>query len=225
MEVVYFTEDYLDFFKELAANNHKNWFDENRKRYEKSVKNPFKKFIERLILEIESIDSEQKGIEAKHCIFRINRDIRFSKDKTPYKLNNSAIVSPGGKKAKDVPGVYIEIGPETVRLYGGVYFLEKQNLEDFRYFIAANQSKFEKLISDKDFVNTYGEIRGEKAKRIPKDLKEAAEKQALIYNKQWYFYTEYEPEIICKSSFIGTLMKDIEKGFEITKFIRKGIHY
>lgn len=225
MEVEYFTKDYLDFFKELAANNHKDWFDENRKRYEISVKNPFKKFIERLIAEVEAIDSEQKGIEAKHCIFRINRDVRFSKDKTPYKLNNSAIVSPGGKKGKDIPGMYIEIGPETVRLFGGVFFLEKQNLEDFRYYLAANISAFDKLIHQNDFLKTYGEIRGEKAKRIPNDLKEAAEKQSLIFNKQFYFFTEYDPEIIFKDSFVKTLMNDVQKGFEITKFIRKGIHY
>ena len=73
MEVEYFTKDYLEFFKELAANNHKNWFDENRKRYEKSVKQPFKQFVERLIAEVELLDPEQKGIEAKDCIFRINR--------------------------------------------------------------------------------------------------------------------------------------------------------
>ena len=225
MEVEYFTKDYLDFFKELAANNHKNWFDENRKRYEKSVKNPFKKFIERLIAEVEAIDPEQRGIEAKHCIFRINRDVRFSKDKTPYKLNNSAVVSPGGKKGKDIPGIYIELGPGTVRLYGGVFFLEKQNLEDFRYYLAANQTAFEKLIHQKDFIKTYGKIKGDKAKRIPKDLKEAAEKQALIYNKQCYFFTEYNPEVICTASFIKTLMNDVQKGFEIIQFIRKGIHY
>ncbi len=225
MEIKYFTKDYLDFFKELAANNHKNWFDENRKRYEKSVKAPFKNFVSRLISEIEAIDAEQKEIEPKHCIFRINRDVRFSKDKTPYKLSNSAIVSPGGKKAKDIPGVYIEIGPEHVRLYGGVYGLDKQNLEDFRYYVAANQELFEQLINHKDFVKTYGEIRGEKAKRLPKDLKEAAEKQPLIYNKQWYFFTEYSPEIILQDDFIPTLVKDIKKGFPLTQFIRKGIHY
>ncbi|MCH9822881.1 MAG: DUF2461 domain-containing protein [Bacteroidetes bacterium] len=225
MEVEYFTKDYLEFFKELAANNHKNWFDENRKRYEKSVKQPFKQFVERLIAEVELLDPEQKGIEAKDCIFRINRDIRFSKDKTPYKLNNSAIVSPGGKKGKDVPGVYIELGPEKVRLFGGVHGLDKQNLEDFRYYLAANSTAFEKLIHQKDFLTTYGEILGAKAKRIPKDLKEAAEKQPLIYNKQWYFTTEYVPEVIFEPTFIKTLMGDVQKGFEVTKFIRKGIHY
>ena len=88
----YFSSDYLEFFKELAPNNNKDWFDKNRKRYIDSVKEPFKKFVTDLIQEISKVDDEVQ-IEAKDAIFRINRDIRFSKDKTPYKLNNSAIIS------------------------------------------------------------------------------------------------------------------------------------
>ena len=105
----YFTQDYLDFFKELAANNHKEWFDENRKRYEKSVKDPFKKFVEALIAETHKFDPSV-NIEAKDAIFRINRDIRFSKDKTPYKLDRSAIISSGGRKDHSIPGFYIATG-------------------------------------------------------------------------------------------------------------------
>ena len=86
-----FNEEYLDFFKELAQFNKKEWFDENRKRYEKSVKIPFKKFVTELIQEIQKIDPEVE-IEAKDAVFRINRDIRFSKDKTPYKIQMSAIL-------------------------------------------------------------------------------------------------------------------------------------
>ena len=72
----YFTQDFLDFFKELAANNHKDWFDENRKRYHKSVKDPFYKFLEDAIAEIQKVDPTIQ-IEPKDAAFRINRDIRF----------------------------------------------------------------------------------------------------------------------------------------------------
>ena len=66
-------------------------------------------------------DKAFDGLEAKDCIFRINRDIRFSKDKTPYKMMVSAVVAPKGKKSKAVNGVYFELGPEYLRVYGGVY--------------------------------------------------------------------------------------------------------
>ena len=116
----YFTQDYLDFFKELAAHNHKEWFDVNRKRYENVVKKPFQIFVDDLIESISKIDSEIQ-ITSKEAIFRINRDIRFSKDKIPYKLNNSAIISKEGRVNKSYPGLYMELGPEHLSIYGGLY--------------------------------------------------------------------------------------------------------
>ena len=126
--MAFFTQDLLDFFIELAPNNNKDWFDENRKRYEKSVKEPFKDFVNHLIKKLTEIDPAFSEIEAKDCIFRINRDIRFSKEKQPYKLQVSAVVAPEGKKSKAINGVYFEISPEHLRIYGGVYEIEKDDL-------------------------------------------------------------------------------------------------
>ena len=95
--MAYFTQDFLDFFKELAANNHKDWFHANKKRYEASVKDPFKLFVQDMIDKAAKVDGRFAG-EAKNAIFRINRDIRFSKDKSPYKLQMGAVISPGGKR-------------------------------------------------------------------------------------------------------------------------------
>ena len=94
----YFIPDFIEFFKELAANNNKDWFDINRKRYTDVIKEPFKKFVLDLIVEVGKVNPKIKDIEPKDCIFRINRDIRFSKDKTPYKMNVSALIAPGGKR-------------------------------------------------------------------------------------------------------------------------------
>lgn len=95
----YFTKDFLDFFKELSANNHKDWFHENKKRYESSVKKPFAAFLNDFFEEIRKHDTEFK-VEAKDCIARINRDIRFAKDKTPYNTHYTAFASRGGKKTR-----------------------------------------------------------------------------------------------------------------------------
>ncbi|MCB0846293.1 MAG: DUF2461 domain-containing protein, partial [Bacteroidetes bacterium] len=103
----YFTPDYIAFFEELARNNTKEWFDQNRSRYEKSVKKPFYAFVERMI-DLISEDDPAVMITPKDAIFRINRDIRFSNDKTPYKTNFSAVVSPGGRKEMVTPGLYFE---------------------------------------------------------------------------------------------------------------------
>lgn len=213
--MAYFNQDFLDFFMELAPNNHKEWFDENRSRYHKSVKEPFDAFVKALIIEMRKTNPALNELEAKNCVFRINRDIRFSKDKTPYKLNRSAAISPGGRKDHSEAGLYFEFTPEHVRVYSGVYQPSKEQLLAIREEIADNQTKFKKIITDKKFVETFGEIKGDKNARLPKELKEAGEKQPLIFNKQFYIYHTMSPELILADNLIEELLSiyDISKPF------------
>lgn len=218
--MAFFTNDYLDFFKELAANNHKDWFDENRKRYQESVKKPFDAFVDAVINEMRKTDSSI-NIQAKDAVFRINRDIRFSQDKTPYKLNRSAIIAPGGKKNKTFPGLYFEFSPEHVRVYTGAYMPDKDQLQAIREEIADNLNEFNKIITNKNFVDTYQEIRGEKNARIPKEFKEAGEKQPLIYNKNFYVYTTLPAEIILEDDLVKTITNTYKIAEPFANFLKK----
>ena len=217
----FFTQDLLDFFIELAPNNNKDWFDENRKRYEKSVKDPFKAFVTHLISKLSKINPEFKGLEAKDCIFRINRDIRFSKDKQPYKLQVSAVITPGGKKDKTGNGVYFEIGPERLRVYGGIYEIEKEDLLELRIGISENLDEFKKLYSNPKFVKMYGELRGAKNKILPKDLKEFGASEPLIFNKQFYFFREFTPETILFDNLDEIILSCYQVGKPIQDFFNK----
>ncbi len=189
MKRTYFSSDFLKFFKELAANNSKDWFDAHRKRYEQSVKEPFKEFVTDLISEIHKLDPSI-DIEAKDAIFRINRDIRFSKDKTPYKLDRSAIISSAGRKDPSVPGFYLSLGPDKTYLGGGAYFLTPEQLKALRNYIMGNNDKLVHVLKQRSFKEHFGEIRGEKNKRLPAEFQDMAEKQPLLYNKQFYFMAE-----------------------------------
>lgn len=200
-----FEKDFLDFFKELAANNNKDWFDINRKRYETNIKNAFKTFVEAVIERLSKHDDSLKDLEAKNCIFRINRDIRFSNDKSPYKLHSSAVIGENGKKTKSGNGIYLELSPEHFRIYGGIYEINKDDLLIIREGIADNMNEFRKLYSDKKFKQYFGEIRGEKNKIIPKHLKEAAEREPLIFNKQFYFFRELPAETILNDNLVDTI--------------------
>jgi len=219
--MAFFTPDFLQFFIELAPNNHKDWFDLNRKRYEKSVKEPFKDFVEHIIKEIAKTDASFKDLEAKDCIFRINRDIRFSKDKTPYKMNVSAVVAPEGKKSKAVNGVYFEFGPEHVRVYGGVYEIDKDDLLTVREGIANDLQGFQEAYSNPRFKKVFGTILGEKNKVIPKELKEAAEKEPLIFNKQWYFYAQFDAETVLDPKLDQLLLDCFEAGKPVEHYFNK----
>jgi uncharacterized protein (TIGR02453 family) len=219
--MAFFIPDFLQFFIELAPNNHKDWFDLNRKRYEKSVKEPFKYFVEHIIKEIAKTDTSFKDLEAKDCIFRINRDIRFSKDKTPYKMNVSAVVAPEGKKSKAVNGVYFEFGPEHVRVYGGIYEIDKEDLLSVREGIANDVKGFQEAYSNSRFKNVFGTILGEKNKVLPKELKEAAEKEPLIFNKQWYFYAQFDAETVLNPKLDQLLLNCFEAGKPVEHYFNK----
>jgi uncharacterized protein (DUF2461 family) len=100
----------------------------------------------------------------------------------------SAAIAPGGRKNMTYPGFYFEATPEGINIYGGVYIAEKPQLDAIRNLIASNLKKFENLITEKDFKEKYnGEILGEKQVRLAPELREAAEKQPLIFNKQFYY--------------------------------------
>ena len=219
--MAFFTQDFLNFFIELAPNNNKDWFDENRKRYEKSIKDPFKAFVTHTIGKLSEINPAYSELEAKDCIFRINRDIRFSKDKQPYKLQVSAVVSPGGKKDKAGNGVYFELGPERLRVYGGIYEIEKEDLLELRTGISENLDEFKKLYSESKFVKMYGELRGAKNKILPKDLKGHGENEPLIFNKQFYFFTEFTPETILFDNLDELIIDCYQVGKPIQDFFNK----
>lgn len=219
--MTYFTEDHLNFFKELAANNDRDWFQSNKERYELSVKEPFLVFIQEVIDRIAKLDTRFEG-EAKQAVYRIYRDVRFSRDKTPYKLKSSANIAPGGRKDRmGVPGLYLEVGPENFRLYSGLYQPERDVLHRVRKYIVNNLDELDKLVSDKDFVTRFGGLRGEKNKILPKEFKAAAEIQPLLFNKQFYFFSEFEPEIILQENFADLVMEYFEASEPMRTFLTK----
>jgi uncharacterized protein (TIGR02453 family) len=217
----FFEKEFLDFFIELAPNNNKDWFDLHRKDYEKFVKDPFKKFVTHIIAKLAVTDSTFTDLEAKDCIFRINRDVRFSKDKIPYKMMVSAVVAPNGKKSKAVNGVYFELGPEYLRIYGGIYEIDKEDLLTVREAIAKDIPAFQKAYSHPEFTKTFGELKGERNKIIPKELREAATLEPLIFNKQWYFYTEFQAETILEENLDEIILNCYKAGRPVEQYFNQ----
>jgi uncharacterized protein (TIGR02453 family) len=143
----------LHFLKQLNKNNNKPWFDENRKIYEQA-KSDFVLFISGLIRTISSFDASLENLEAKKCIFRINRDVRFSKDKSPYKTNFGASLSAGGKKIS-IAGYYFHCEPGKSFLAGGFYMPEPDQLAKIRQEIDYNYDKWKKIIQDRSFKKFF----------------------------------------------------------------------
>ena len=220
--MVYFTKETLTLLKDLKKNNNREWFNENKPRYIEYVKNPFEIFIGDLI-EAMNPYFESLPITPKDAIFRIYRDVRFSKDKTPYKTNISAIISPGGRKNKTIPGIYLEITPGDMRIYSGLYQLDSKQLFNVRSHISHNLDVFQSLISNKKFIKTFAGIKGEKNKRIPKEFDDDALKQPLLYNKQFYFFTTWPVETIYEETLIKKITKTFTIAQPVSEFLYEGL--
>jgi uncharacterized protein (TIGR02453 family) len=158
----------LDFLDKLTHNNDKDWFDKHRPEY-LAAKVNFEAFIQNMINEITEFDPIIKGLEAKNCIFRINRDVRFSNDKSPYKTNMGAFIVKGGKKNGDkYAGYYFHIEPGKSMLAGGAYVPPAPWLTAIREKIDDEPEKLLEIINNPQFKKYFGQIEGEKLKKAPK---------------------------------------------------------
>lgn len=158
----------LEFLKLLKNNNNREWFERNRSLYI-AAKADFENFVQKLISEIIEFDPIMKGLEAKNCIFRINRDVRFSNDKSPYKTNMGAFMVKGGKHNGDkFAGYYFHIEPGKSMLAGGAYVPPKQWLSAIREKIDSEPEKLITIIKQPDFRKHFGQIEGERLKKAPK---------------------------------------------------------
>ena len=218
----YFDREFLTFFEELAQNNNSEWFDENRKRYEKCVKMPFRNFTDLMIDKIRT-EEPYLNITAKEAVFRINKDIRFSRDKTPYNTHAAANISKEGRKSKECPGFYFQFGPEKVKVLGGTYEVEKENLRKIRIHIEDYPEKLEDALSDDSFRQKYGELQGERNKVLPKEFKPLADTYPIIANKQFYFSAELDPEIIFEQDLPDLLMEYYHAGKDVNHFLAEAL--
>jgi uncharacterized protein (TIGR02453 family) len=146
----------IKFLKGLAKNNNKPWFDKHRTAYD-AARSDFASFIQKVIDQHAKNDATIKPLVAKDCMFRINRDIRFSKDKTPYKKNFAASINKGGRKSM-LAGYYFHLEPGQTFVGGGVYQPMPEELKKLRQEIDYNLADFKKIIGGKKFKSVYGDI-------------------------------------------------------------------
>lgn len=159
-------EPTLRFLEELDCHNDRGWFNQHRPDYE-AARAMFEAMLDDLIVELRPTDDLQ-GLAAKNCIGRIYRDVRFSRDKTPYNTNLVAMIAPGGWGAGWL-GYYISIQPRgQSMLAGGLYSPEPGQLDRFRQAIVRNAPQFKELISTREFIDAFGEVEGERLKTAPR---------------------------------------------------------
>jgi uncharacterized protein (TIGR02453 family) len=203
----------LKFLKDLKKNNNKQWFEANRKNYE-TAKADYLSLVESIIMAVSKFDEPVGALKAKDCTFRINRDVRFSKDKSPYKSNMGAFIKPGGKKV-NAPGYYFHCEPGENFVAGGLYMPEPAELVRVRQEIDYNYDEWSKIINNKTFKKYFkgGLRKTDTLSRPPKGY--AEDNPAIAYLKLKSFIISRpltDADLVDKN-----LVKEIAKTFEAMK--------
>ena len=189
-----FPEEALQFLRDLADNNEREWFQPRKDEYERLLKNPMSDLVSALNAELARL-APRYVTDPKKSIFRIYRDTRFSKDKTPYKTHVAAWFGMHGLEDMGGAGLYLSVSPKALEIAGGIYHAPPQTLLAVRTHIAITYREFEWLLANRKLRRLLGELRGDELTRVPKGFDAAHPAAHLLKKKDWTFFSELSPEI------------------------------
>jgi len=214
----------IKFLKELKKNNHKEWFDANRKTYD-AVKEDFAGLISSIIAKHGAKDEEIASLTPKDCMFRINRDVRFSKDKSPYKTNMGASINRGGKKSV-FAGYYFHLEPGESFVGGGLWMPMPEELKKVRQEIDYCFDEFKKIISNKKFTAIYGPLyEGEDAKltRPPKGYEDSNPAIEFIKLKSFLAMQKISDADLTDKGLVKKITDAFDALHPLIKFLNRAI--
>lgn len=201
----------IRFLEQLKQHNHKEWMDAHRKDYEEAKAN-FEAFVTAVIEGLSAFDPGFSGLNARQCIFRINRDIRFSNDKSPYKANFGAHFNKGGKKSP-AAGYYFHLEPGQSFIGGGAWMPPADMLKQIRQEIDYDLETFRGIIDHSAFKKLYPRIDGEQLKKAPQGYDPA---NPAIEYLRYKSFTVGHP--LTDASLAGKkLVQDTVRSFEVMK--------
>jgi uncharacterized protein (TIGR02453 family) len=211
-------KDLFEFLKELRANNHRDWFKENKPRYE-ALHKEFVHIVGQLIDRIAAFDAEIAGLDAKSCIYRIYRDIRFSPDKTPYKTHFGAYMTAYGGRTSSYGGYYLHLEPGESFVSGGVWCPAPAMLKRLRHDIYDNIDEFIAILTDEKFKRVYGELEGEKLKRMPDGFPKDTPYEELLKHKS-FVVSSVKPETFFQTkNWMDEVIEEFKVLYPFNKFL------
>ena len=215
----------LLFLKKLKKNNNKPWFDANRKAYE-TAKADFTAYIQAVIDSFGKKEPSINTLHAKDCLFRINRDVRFSKDKSPYKTNFGAYMNKMGKKAVHSAGYYFHLEPGGTFTGGGIWMPDASDLQKMRQEIDYNFGDFKKIIGSKKFKSVYGDLSMSeeyKLVRIPKGYESDNPAAEYLKLKSYVAMTSFTDADLQSKDLVKKTVAAFEALQPLVRFINEAL--
>jgi uncharacterized protein (TIGR02453 family) len=213
----------ISFLSKLAKNNNRDWFEKNKQSY-LEAKEDVEKNVDEIISAVRKFDKRiSPDLTGRKCIFRIYRDVRFSKDKRPCKTNMGAIINPGGKKAA-APGYYIHIEPGKAFIAGGKWMPEAPELNKIRQEIDYNLKEFRKIISAPAFRKFFGELDQEdKLSTAPKGYAKDHPAIEILKLRSFVVVSELKEKDVTGRNFVKKTAEIMKAMKPLNDFLQRAI--
>jgi uncharacterized protein (TIGR02453 family) len=210
------------FLTDLKANNNREWFMANKKAYE-SAKKEVESFLSGLIPGLAKMDPSVQSPDIKDCMFRIYKDVRFSKDKSPYKTNFGAFIGRGGRKTA-YPGYYFHFEPGESMIAGGVYMPQPDILKLVRNEVYFNSAEFRKILEARDFKKYFGKLdEFDKMKKPPKDFPSDFPDIDLLKYRSYIAYVQVKDELVLSADYGLYAMEVAKAMLPLNNFLNRAI--
>jgi len=209
----------LQFLKELKINNNREWFAENKAWYE-SVKKDFENLSKELIVEISKFDEEIKHVEAKDCVFRIYKDIRFSHDKTPYKTHFGVFIATAGGRKSQRGGYYLHLDPDGCFVATGVWCPQPDLLKALRQSVFDNIDELNEIRHSASFSKYFNHFFDEdKLKTVPRGFPKDFPDAELLKLKHYMVEYKLDEKILAADDFVHQLAGVLKCAYPLNVFL------
>lgn len=214
-------KDYFDFFRELKANNNREWFEANKARFRASVQEPLSAFVEAMAPRLKKISKHFVADPRLNggSIFRIYRDVRFSKDKSPFKTHGGVQFRHALGKDAHAPGFYVHLDPAEIFYGGGVWLPPPPVLAKVREAIRDNGKAWKAALANPAFVKRFGGVEGEALSRPPRGFDPEHPLIDDIKRKSFFAMTPGKPAAARKSSFADDVAAAMGDARPLMKFL------
>lgn len=225
MRKVFFTHQLFDFLIALEKNNSRDWFNANKNRYIEYVREPMLDFIEGLGKPLLSISEHFVADPRANggSMFRIYRDTRFTKDKTPYKTHVSMQLRHEAGKDAHAPGFYLQLKPGGCTLGAGIYRGDNAALNMIRERIVTKTEEWISLQSDRIFIESFGRIYGEGLKRGPRGFDNQHPCVEDLKRKTFFVRYEFDDELALSNEFLGETTRLFSAAAPFMRFITSAL--
>jgi uncharacterized protein (TIGR02453 family) len=215
-----FPKEGLAFLRQLKRNNNRDWFQAHRETYESAVKTPMAELVLAIGEAFRRFAPEMVA-DPKVSLYRIYRDTRFSRDKTPYKTHVAAVFPVRGLPKNSGPGLYFHIAPDEVLIGGGIYMPEPDLLRAVRRHIADRPKQFLAVVESKTFHRSFGELEGERVKSPPRGFPAEHPAGKYLRYKQFLFGQEHPVALATTPRLLQAILSCFEKGMPLIRFLKE----